>query len=249
MAICRCLFLKTHVVTLAIMKRILQAYLSFNRTERMGIVALLVLIAGLLVIRMSMQYWGKPVTHTEQEKELVVAWQKFKENSTLTTNTAQPTFTSTNLQAHPGTLFLFDPNTLDSAGFRKLGLREKTTSNLLKWRSKGKRFYKKEDLKPLYTLTDAEYQRLAPYIQINSQLQSRSYSYEDEYGPLPDKINLNTADSITLVRLPGIGPKLAHRILERRRENGAFTDVNQLREIYHFSDSTLHTLKRKLIIE
>jgi DNA uptake protein and related DNA-binding proteins len=231
------------------MKRILQAYLSFNRTERMGIVALLVILVVLLVVRLSMQYWVKPVANSEQEKELATAWQKFKQDSKPGGDTVPSVTAISNSPTLKGTLFPFDPNTLDSAGFRKLGLREKTTSNLLKWRSKGKRFYKKEDLKPLYTLTDAEYQRLAPYIQINSQLQSRSYSFDDEYGPLPDKINLNTADSITLVRLPGIGPRLAHRILERRREKGAYTDVSQLREVYHFSDSTFNTLKRKLIIE
>jgi DNA uptake protein ComE-like DNA-binding protein len=231
------------------MKRILQAYLSFNRTERMGIVALLVILVVLLVVRLSMQYWVKPTIDIAQEKELAAAWQKFKLDSKPGRDTIPSVAAISNPPTLQSTLFPFDPNTLDSAGFRKLGLREKTTSNLLKWRTKGKRFYKKEDMRPLYTLTDAEYQRLAPYIQINSQLQSRNYSFDDEYGPLPDKINLNTADSITLVRLPGIGPKLAHRILERRREIGPFKDVTQLREVYRFSDTVFNTLKQKLIIE
>lgn len=227
------------------MKRLLQAYLSFNRTERMGIVALLLIIISLLVLRVTMHYWVQPAFDIEKERKLNEAWLAFKANAVKHRSHA----VADSQVELTGVLFKFDPNTLDSAGFRKLGLREKTTSNLLKWRAKGKRFYKKEDLKPLYTLTDAEYQRLAPYIVINNRLHANSYSFEDEYGPLPDKININKADSITLIRLKGIGPKLAHKILERRRQQGPFTDISQLSEIYHFPAATMHTLKEKLIIE
>ena len=46
------------------------------------------------------------------------------------------------------------------------------------------------------------------------------------------KINLNTADSLQLVSLRGIGPYYAHKILEyRARLGGVFTDKNQLLEI------------------
>src|SRR5690606_21012864 len=63
-------------------------------------------------------------------------------------------------------LFYFDPNQLDSIGWRHLGLKEHTIRLLLKWRKSGKKFYRKEDLKAVYTLADSTYQRLEPYIQI-----------------------------------------------------------------------------------
>ncbi|MEI8279163.1 MAG: helix-hairpin-helix domain-containing protein [Bacteroidota bacterium] len=61
-------------------------------------------------------------------------------------------------------------------------------------------------------------------------------------------IDLNAADSITLIDLKGIGPKIAHRILDYRRNRGKFTDIGQLREIYHFPSSTLAYLQTRLTI-
>ncbi len=46
------------------------------------------------------------------------------------------------------------------------------------------------------------------------------------------RIDLNAADSLALVRLRGIGPVLASRILKYRESLGGYTDVNQLKEIY-----------------
>lgn len=47
-------------------------------------------------------------------------------------------------------------------------------------------------------------------------------------------IELNTADSTTIVSLPGIGPKLTHRILKNRNTYGPFYAVIELRRIYGF---------------
>lgn len=66
--------------------------------------------------------------------------------------------------------------------------------------------------------------------------------------PLPDSINLNTADSATLVRLKGIGPVTAHKIIVRRSTLGPFTDINQLRELGSFSDTVFADLKRQLAL-
>jgi DNA uptake protein ComE-like DNA-binding protein len=66
--------------------------------------------------------------------------------------------------------------------------------------------------------------------------------------PLPDSINLNTADSATLVRLKGIGPVTAHKIMERRTNIGPFTNFDQLRELGSFSDTAFAELKKKLTL-
>ena len=47
----------------------------------------------------------------------------------------------------------------------------------------------------------------------------------------PKLLDLNAAGKEELMRLPGIGEKLASRILERRRENGNFTSSEELKEI------------------
>jgi len=65
---------------------------------------------------------------------------------------------------------------------------------------------------------------------------------------LPDSININTADSATLVRLRGIGPATARKVVQRRTEVGLFTDIEQLREVGSFYDTVFILLRQHLYI-
>ena len=50
-------------------------------------------------------------------------------------------------------LFFFDPNTLDEAGFKKLGLPTKTIHTLINYRNKGGYFKTPEDIRKIYGLS------------------------------------------------------------------------------------------------
>ena len=63
-------------------------------------------------------------------------------------------------------LFLFDPNTLDSAGFVQLGFSPSQTRSLLRYRASGVVFRKPEDFSRSYAVSDQMYQKLLPYISI-----------------------------------------------------------------------------------
>ncbi len=62
------------------------------------------------------------------------------------------------------------------------------------------------------------------------------------------QIDINTADSATLVRIKGIGPVTAARIIADRNENGPFTDLEQLWELGYFSETTFDSIKTRLRI-
>ena len=71
---------------------------------------------------------------------------------------------------------------------------------------------------------------------------------DENTTPLPDLIDINTADSATLVRLKGIGPITAGRIIACRKENGPFTSITQLRSLGHFTNETFDMLQHHLSI-
>lgn len=52
-------------------------------------------------------------------------------------------------------------------------------------------------------------------------------------------IDLNTADAPTLESLPGVGPVLADRIVQWRRQHGRFTSVEELAEVPGIGDKLL----------
>src|SRR5690349_14989484 len=121
-----------------------RAFTSFTRTERMGIISLLLLIAILLTVKATMHLWMRPSYNREQEARLNSQWQQLKARTTKeppvynysNIDTFSPKRNS-NLKEVPKKtaaaevkikMFVFDPNTVDSIGLRKLGLREKTTA-------------------------------------------------------------------------------------------------------------------------
>ncbi len=62
-------------------------------------------------------------------------------------------------------------------------------------------------------------------------------------GVRPDgRLDLNSATSVQLQALPGIGPVLAERIVAHRDANGPFTEVGQLREVTGIGERTFQGL-------
>lgn len=64
---------------------------------------------------------------------------------------------------------------------------------------------------------------------------------------LPDVVNINTADSETLVSLKGIGPVTAHKIILRRNTEGPFTEIDQLWKLGRFSAPTRQLLEKQIV--
>jgi competence ComEA-like helix-hairpin-helix protein len=68
-------------------------------------------------------------------------------------------------------------------------------------------------------------------------------------NPSLGKININTADKLTLKLIPGVGEKLAERILDYRKENKRFSELEELRNIKGFSERTLEKAREMILIE
>lgn len=56
-------------------------------------------------------------------------------------------------------------------------------------------------------------------------------------------ININTAPASELELLPGVGPAMAGRIIEYRRQNGPFRSVDSLDEVKGIGPRTLEKLR------
>lgn len=58
-----------------------------------------------------------------------------------------------------------------------------------------------------------------------------------------DKININTADTIQLQTLNGIGEKKAELIIQYREENGSFQTIEELKNVSGIGEKTFDALK------
>jgi competence protein ComEA len=61
--------------------------------------------------------------------------------------------------------------------------------------------------------------------------------------PQPKIVHLNSATEADLVQLPGIGPALAKRIIEYRRQIGGFKSVEQLLEVRGIGEKKLEQIR------
>jgi DNA uptake protein ComE-like DNA-binding protein len=59
-------------------------------------------------------------------------------------------------------------------------------------------------------------------------------------------IEINSSDSASLVRLPGIGPVLSSRIIKYRNLIGGFVSVDQLKEVYGLKEETFNMISARL---
>lgn len=64
-----------------------------------------------------------------------------------------------------------------------------------------------------------------------------------------EKINLNTADSYELQRLPGIGEKRAEDIIAYREEHGPFQTVDELDEVSGIGSGILEGLREYAVVD
>lgn len=233
--------------------------LHLSRSKRTGIIVLIGLLILLLALWRLLPVWMTPAADPANA-QLQAAWDQFKAEHTEQTGIDEKTTAGGQEQAHPGAgntaaLFVFDPNTASEQDLIQLGLATGTAKTLVKYRSKGGRFYKKEDLRKLYTLRPADYERIAPYVRIaGKEIYSHDYKesgdYKEKDRPVtanaPESIELNLADATALMRLKGIGPAFANRILNYRNALGGFERVEQLKEVYGLPDSTYRQISTKL---
>jgi competence ComEA-like helix-hairpin-helix protein len=153
-------------------------------------------------------------------------------------------------------LFNFDPNTSSAVEWKRLGLRDKTIKTIQNYLRKGGKFRKPEDFQKVYGLNQKEFERLAPYIKIENKndefsIQKPAFEKRKEETVRSsrshyDAVDINVADTTAFIELPGIGSKLAGRIINFREKLGGFYKVDQIKEIYGLPDSVFQKIKPRL---
>ncbi len=244
-------------------------YLTFTRRDRVAIIAIIIVITGIFFLPKALSNSGasKPMA---PDTAWIAAMQRIEQKQTEhgqpynndDNNTAYQYDRSTNNYHNKskGELFYFDPNTLSSEGWQRLGLRDKTIRTIQNYLVKGGKFRKPEDLQRIYGLFPNEFERIAPYIKIESTATTNDYKdftgnspKENQpaktYAPRYSIIDINTADTTALIALPGIGSKLAFRIINFRDKLGGFYSLAQVGETFGLPDSTFQKIKQYLKLE
>lgn len=154
----------------------------------------------------------------------------------------------------PVALKPFDPNEADSTELSRLGLSPYVVRNILKYRQKGGRFRTPESFSRIYGLEQEQFETLKPYIRIampkeaeikevdtmsvRKVVEKKPFKYPE--GTLVD---VNSADTTELKKIPGIGSGIAKAIVAYRSRLGGFYSLEQLTEIEYITPSLVKWFK------
>jgi competence ComEA-like helix-hairpin-helix protein len=237
-------------------------YLTFSARERNGIIIILVICSAVFALSEFLPIGKKSLQKDDFQQQLA--------QLKITVDTGNYAFAAADREESEAdyrrpkphldntlatvNLFEFDPNTLDADGWRRLGIKDKTVTTIQHFLAKGYRFRKPEDISKIYGLRAEQAGRLIPYIRIIETTRvAAPEKYKSSFTGTPSNnftkpgsIDINTADTSLFISLPGIGGKLATRIVNFRQKLGGFSSVDQMSETYGLPDSTFQKIKARL---
>lgn len=232
-----------------------------SNSARRGLLVLEWLII-LVVIGVCVFSWQKPKTENAQKVEQTFPKKK-KQNAAASYAVAEEKVET----------FPFDPNTADSVTLLRLGLAPWQVRAVYKYRAKHGRYHTPEDFKRLPGMTYELWERLGPQVRIARQFQyideaDKRSSYADRSSSVSEKsertsipqnkdsvserprkfdivtqVDINTADTTELMRIPGIGSYRSSKIVEYRRKLGGFVNAEQVMEACDLPDELLQWVK------
>ncbi len=248
-------------------KRFVSDYLNFTKRERTGILVLLFLIIFLLLLPFLFPFFihQKTTDASLFKKEIDMLSVKQKDSMDKFSakkiddedyqNYRQPNDKDYSPRQGKGELFYFDPNMLNEAGWKRLGIRNQTIATIQNYVAKGGRFYKSEDIRKIWGLHAEDAERLLPFVQIQN---TNRDNYSEKKLPeskafekskyVATVIDVNTADTNLFIALPGIGSKLSQRIISFRDKLGGFYKIEQVSETYGLPDSVFQKIKSRLSV-
>jgi competence protein ComEA len=241
------------------LKPFLTSYLSFTKKERTGIAVLVSIILICTIVPLWYSLFAKPSQKQDNrfKNEMTTLAVKQQDSNRYSVkkydDDRYPHYRDPSSKyVIKGELFPFDPNTISAADWKRLGLRDKTIATIQNYLSKGGHFYKPEDIGKIWGLHPDEVERLLPYVNIKEIQREKpayntSFYVKKEYKKERITVNINTGDTTAFIALPGIGSKLAARIIAFRNKLGGFYSVEQVAETFGLPDSTFQKIKDRLV--
>jgi competence ComEA-like helix-hairpin-helix protein len=222
-------------------------YFGFNKQQRNGLFVLLIICFLLMVVRFTYPILMPPSDLIVQNLPLFE--RQLDSNEHETNRAFKNNFYG---KAESKKRFVFDPNTVSESQLLALGFSEKSAGIFLKFRARGFEFKTKEDLKKVFGISKSLYGSLEPFIHIQNKSkpakEATTNDFAQKYSTTPKntivQFELNTADSLALESLPGIGSVYAKRILQYRNMLGGFTNAEQLKEVYGFKENSYELVKK-----
>ena len=230
------------------LKQWVKGFFGFSRAETNAFLILIPLMVVLIFSEPAYQFWfvRQPSDYSREKHQLdsIIACMKWPSDSALA-----------DVKKNSIELFDFDPNLSSKEDLIRLGFHQGLANRIINYRAKGGRFITKNDLQRIYGLDSILFKKISSYIKLpesNGKAMVKAISKPNE-SKKPSititKFDLNTADTTQFIKIYGIGPKLAKRIVTYRTKLGGFILGTQLSEVYGLDSTVVSNLLSKSFVE
>jgi competence ComEA-like helix-hairpin-helix protein len=137
-----------------------------------------------------------------------------------------------------------DPNRASDIELDRLpGVGPSTALAIVEERQQGTVFRQARDLLNVRGVGEATLARIAPHLDLAKPPPALGTA---ALGDIAPRVDVNRATAAALQTLPGVGPTLSERIIEKRKENGGFGSVEELLEVQGIGEATLERLRSRV---
>jgi len=219
------------------------SYFNFSKSQRTGLVFLLVLIVVLQAIYFFIDFSLPIKENPEKEKWLAVQSEIDSVKGVVLNNSYK--------------IYPFNPNFISDYKGYKLGMSIQEIDRLLAFRKQNKYVNSVEEFQKVTQVSDSLLRVLAPNFKfpdwVNKKNTAASFT-NSKYSVFAKKektviIDINTASLGDLIKVYGIGEVTAQRILSYKEILGGFVAMEQLNEVWGLSPEVLANLNKQFQVK
>ena len=219
------------------------SYFNFSKSQRTGLVFLLVLIVILQAIYFFIDFSLPIKENPEKEKWLAVQSEIDSVKGVVLNNSYK--------------IYPFNPNFISDYKGYKLGMSIQEIDRLLAYRKQNKYVNSAEEFQKVTQVSDSLLRVLAPNFKfpdwVNKKNTAASFT-NSKYSVFAKKektviIDINTASLGDLIKVYGIGEVTAQRILSYKEILGGFVAMEQLNEVWGLSPEVLANLNKQFQVK
>jgi competence ComEA-like helix-hairpin-helix protein len=219
------------------------SYFSFSKSQRSGLLILLVLIVVLQTIYFFVDFSLPIKNNPEKDTWLSV-------QSEIDSLKEQARFSGSRL-------YPFNPNYISDYKGYKLGMSVQEIDRLLAFRKQNRFVNSPKEFQNVTGISDSLLKTMVSYFKFPDWVnKKKKYTSNLAFGNSPfskKKISniqdINTADSSDLEKIFGIGELTAKRILSYKDRFGAFVSMEQLNEVWGLSAEVVESLQEHFEIQ
>jgi competence ComEA-like helix-hairpin-helix protein len=218
-------------------------YFYFSKSQRSGLLALLVLIVVLQTIYFFVDFSLPIKENPEKEKWLAVQTEIDSLKSTMSIKGSK--------------LYPFNPNFISDYKGYKLGMSVQEIDRLLTFRKQNKFVNSAAEFQKVTQISDSLLGVIAPYFKFPDWVKQKTKwkTFPNSNYPTFAKkekmivIDINIATSEELVKVYGVGEVIAQRIVSYKESLGGFVAMEQLNEVWGLSPEVLANLNKQFKVK